>query len=136
MKKDFCFVWANSIFLTTNKFPLSSRSAAMKWANLGVSGRCPPLVSQRHVRTARWFIGHISAGNTIATANNNKCVVWRDGKRPLINLNDGSFNMSTMFARCCAAVVLAMISEGKHGFIDLQLDRSPRQPGAFGCKPQ
>lgn len=57
-------------------------------------------------------------------------------KKTLIKQNYGSFNMSTVFGRYCAVVVLAMISVGKHGFIDLQLDKSPRQPGAFGCKPQ
>lgn len=100
IEKDFCFVWVNSILLTTNTFPISSQSAQMKWVNLGVSG-CRPLFSMRDIRTAEYFIGHISAENTIVAASNNKCVAWRELKKKIIKLNYGSFNMSTMFARYC-----------------------------------
>lgn len=80
IEKDFCFVWVNSILLTTNTFPISSQSAQMKWVNLGVSG-CRPLFSMRDIRTAEYFIGHVSAENTIAAASNNKCVAWRELKK-------------------------------------------------------
>lgn len=76
---------------------------------------------------------HISAGNTIATASKEKCDAWREEQT--IKLNDGLFNMSTMFVRYCAVVSLVMISAGKKN-TDLRLDKSPRQTRVFGCNPQ